>query len=180
MDTETLELEFHRDTLRALAALEADRRYIIRRWYMVSGYAGLLFQLVGLAMWLVSPQGAAALAVTSTLYSACSGLSLTIRARRYGQLSKLGTLDEGVRVHAAMAWHRLGLVLRLRTIAFGNLCAGMSLFSFWQFAEGTHLSAPLMDWVVIGCAFLNLLLLPVFHVPRVLKPLMDRLGSSKP
>jgi hypothetical protein len=178
MDNETLEQKFHRDTIRAMASLEADRRYAIRRWFMVHGYAALLFQLLGLATWLVSAQGAAAVAVTITLYSVYSGLSLTVRARRYAKLEALPRLDEAVRFHTSMAWYRLGLVFRLRTMAFGNLCAGMTLYSVWQFAEGSPLSAPVMDRVVIACTFLNLLLLPVFHAPRVLKPLLDRLGPQ--
>jgi hypothetical protein len=178
MDNETLEQKFHRDTIRAMAALEADRRYAIRRWFMVHGYAALVFQLLGLATWLVSAQGAAAVAVRSTLYSVYCGFSLTVRARRYAKLEDLARLDEAVRFHAAMAWYRLGLVFRIRAMAFGNLCAGMCLFSVWQFAGGSPFSAPVLDRIVIVCTFLNLLLLPVFHAPRVLKPLLDRLGPQ--
>lgn len=177
MNEKTLALEFHRDTIHALRALEAERNHPFRRWFLFR-HVALLYQVVGAGIWLVSAHVAAALAVTGIFFSLYCAVTLNRRARRYAKLEMLSYLDEAARFTAATAWRRLGIMCRIRALAFGNLCAGMTWVSVWEFVHGHPVSSPLMDWIVIAGTFMNLLMLLPFRDLKALKPLLDRLSVA--
>jgi hypothetical protein len=174
MNLAKTQADFHHDTRAAMDRIVADSQRTTPRWYL-HAYAAVLFQVVGFACALLSFQLAGAIAVTSVLFTVYCGFGMAYRTRRYGKLPELREFPEDFRFLAAMAWRRRAIGLRLMTVSFANLCAGMGFITLIHFFQGVNVGTTPMGWLIILSTFIHVALrqryTPTFLVGPLLKGL---------
>ncbi|KWU26407.1 hypothetical protein [Burkholderia cenocepacia] len=139
-----------------------------------------LFYLLGAITWVISPHPAAAIAVTSILYSVWHSFALALYAKRFAKGFVI-QLSEEDRVTASRAWDWLSYLRSVRDVRFLGLTVGMSatpaLTSIWS---GHPVSNQGLHFVVLDACAMSAILVCLARTRTLVAPLLKRLRAPTP